>query len=373
MNCFSRRHFFRPAARWLCALLAALALPINAPAQPANPQRWLFIFDLSPAMQKRLPATATALKEFFATSAGGQLQAGDSIGVWTFDQKLHTGQFPLVVWNPNYATALTTNLIGFLRAQKFTLDSQLSVLQPVLGNVVAGSERLTVVIFCDGQSEISATPFDSGINQNFRDSRAERKKNQQPFVVLIRTLAGKYLGCTVNYPPGAINLPPFPVPPPVAPPTPVVAAVQSAPVAVPDLVIVGTNVGATASASPASKPVEAPKIIVIVTNPAPAPVSNIPPAKTVTPASNHVAIAMVACATNSVPPPVPTSVITPATNASVAASNNLPAPPARRWIHFAVGLLAVGAVLAVILIIRANRRPRGSLISSSMQDDPPRK
>jgi len=36
-------------------------------------------------------------------------------------------------------------------------------------------------------------------------------------------------------------------------------------------------------------------------------------------------------------------------------------------------LLAVGAVLAVILIIRANRRPRGSLISSSMQDDPPRK
>ena len=367
MNCFFRRRFFPAAARWLCALLAALALPMNAPAQPTSPQRWLFIFDLSPAMQKRLPATETALKEFFATAAGGQLQAGDSIGVWTFDQKLRTGQFPLVVWNPNYATALTTNLIGFLRAQKFILDSQPAALQPVLGNVVAGSERLTVVIFCDGQSEISATPFDSGINQNFQDSRAERKKNQQPFVVLIRTLAGKYLGCTVNYPPGAINLPPFPVPPPVTPPTPVVATVKPAAMVVPDLVIVGTNVGATTS-----QPAATPKIVVAATNPAPALTSNIPPAKTVMPASNRVANVVFTRATNSVPPPVPTSVVAPATN-TAAVTNNLPPPPARRRIHFVVGLLAGGAVLVVILIIRTSRRPRGSLISRSMQDDLPRK
>ena len=365
MNYFFRHHFSRTAARLLCALLAALALPVNAPAQPTGPQRWLFIFDLSPAMQKRLPATETTLKDFFATAAGGQLEAGDSIGVWTFDQKLHTGQFPLVVWNPNYATALTTNLIGFLRAQKFTLDSQLAVLQPVLGNVVAGSERLTVVIFCDGQSEITATPFDPGINQNFQDSQAERRKSRQPFVVLIRTLAGKYIGCTVNYPPGAMNLPPFPVPTPVAPPTPVVAAVKPAAVAVPDLVIVGTNVGAAIS-----QPVETPKIVAVATNPAPALVSNIPPAKAVVPANNRITNVMVARTTNPIALPVSAKVTAPV---AAATTNGPPIPPAHRRISFGVALLALGAVLVVILIVRASRRPRGSLISRSMQDDSHRK
>jgi hypothetical protein len=372
MNYFSRRHFFPTAARWLCGLLAALILPMNAPAQPTRPQRWLFIFDLSPAMQKRLPATEAVLKDFFTTAAGGQLREGDSIGVWTFDQKLHAGQFPLVNWNPNFATALTTNLTGFLRSQKFTDDSRLAAVQPALGSVVASSERLTLVIFCAGESEITATPYDRGINQNFLDGRAERKKSRQPFVVLIRARAGKYLGCTVNYPPGAINLPPFPVPPPVAPPTPtpvVAAVVKPAPVLVPDLVIVGTNVGAAAS-----KPVEARNIVAVATKSAPALVSHIPPAKTVAPLSNSVASNMVP-ATNPVAPPTPAKVTTPVaapvTNASATATTDATGAQTRRLVHLGIGLLAAVAVLMVM--VRAGRRPRGSLISSSMEDDPRRK
>jgi hypothetical protein len=401
---------FPATARWLCGLLAALALPVTAPAQPSSPQRWLFIFDLSPAMQKRLPATEAVLKDFFTTAAGGQLREGDSIGVWTFDQKLHAGQFPLVDWNKNYATALTTNLIGFLRSQKFTGDSRLAAVPPVLGSVVASSERLTVVIFCAGESEITGTTYDRGINQNFLDGRAERKKNRQPFVVLIRTLAGKYLRCTVNYPPGAINLPPFPVPPPVAPPkpTPVVVAVKPVPVAVPDLVIVGTKVGALASeppkaAPPVSKPVKAMKIAVVATNPAPAsasasapvmttnlaathalkataavaaPASNIPPVKAVVPLSNSVA-SIIVPATNPVVPSAPAKVAppvaAPATNTSAPATTGAADAPTRRWVQLGIGLLAVVTVLVVMVMIRAGRRPQGSLISRSMEDDPHRK
>ena len=136
MNHFPRHKLFPVVAKWLCALLAALALPLNAPAQPTSPERWLLVFDLSPAMKKRLPATEDVLKNFFATSAEGRLQEGDSIGVWTFDEQFHTGQFPLVDWKSNQATALTTNLIGFLRSQKFTSAARLSALQPALASVV---------------------------------------------------------------------------------------------------------------------------------------------------------------------------------------------------------------------------------------------
>ena len=367
--------FSAAAKGLLCALLAALLLPASAFAQPKDPARWLFIFDLSPAMKKRLPATEAALKDIFATGAEGRLQAGDNIGVWTCDQKLHTGQFPLAAWDPQRAMTLATNLTAFLRSRTYAGDSQLAALQPLLGRVVADSERLTVVIFCDGESEILGTPYDRGIGRNFLDGRAERKKSQQPFVVLIRTLSGKYIGCTVNFPPGTINIPLFlaPPPPPPAPatnpppaPLRVVAPVKPAPVVVPDLIINGTNVGGTDNApAPSAPPVTNPPPAVPVANPvsvpAPVVVKNSPPATNPVP----------------VPPPTrpPAAITTAPTNAANISTNTNDGSdqPKRHLVLIGVGLLAVVVVVVLLLIFRPGRRPQSSLISSSMQDDPRRK
>ena len=185
-------------------------------------------------MKKRLPATEAVLKNFFATSAGGQIAGGRL--AWAsgpYDQKLHTGQFPLITWNPSRRRRSGPIWSSFCARQRFTGNSRLAALQPTLGSVVASSERLTIIIFCDGESDINSTPYDSGINQIFQDGQAERKKNQQPFVVLIRTLSGKSIGCTINFPPGALNIPMFLAPPPPTnpPPTPaVVAPVKPPPV-----------------------------------------------------------------------------------------------------------------------------------------------
>ena len=418
MNHFCCHKLFAPAARWLCVLLAALALPVSAPAQPTSPQRWLLVFDLSSAMQKRLPATEEVLKNFFATSAGGRLQEGDYLGVWTYDQKLHTGQFPLMTWNPKLATAIRTNLTAFLRSRRFTGNSRLAALQPTLGSVVTSSERLTIIIFCDGESDISSTPYDSGINQNFSDGRAERKKNQQPFVVLIRTLSGKPIGCTVNYPPGALNIPMFLAPPPPtnAPPTPAVVAPVKPPTVVPDLIIVGTNVGTSATEMPAAAPTAAnppvmtPKILaapatnfapVLATSPTAT--NHVPPAVQTAPAvetspiklevsasnlsakSNLAVAANVIAATNApatTSPVIPSSAILETTlpTATIKATNTIAASSGndtdrRTWqlVFAGAGLLAVAIVLVVVLLVRSGRRPQDSLITSSMQDDPRRK
>ena len=366
MNHFRRQKNFSAAARWLCALLAALALPVNVFAQPKNPERWLLIFDLSAPMKKRLPATEEVLKNFFATGAEGRLQDGDNIAVWTYDQKTHGRQFPLTVWDPQQATTLTTNLMAFLRSRTFTVDSRLAALQPALGGVVADSERLTVIIFCDGESEISGTPYDRGINQSFLDGRAERKKSQQPFVVLLRSLSGKFIGCTVNFPPGTINIPLFLAPAPPANISPPVAiAPVKPPAVVPDLVIVGTHVNTGTNALPEIAPppsspivVEPPKAIaapVVISVPAPIPVQ--PATNPVTPPTAKIETPLAPTITNS---PV------------VAATNHDSGSGTRRLIFVGGGLLAA-VVLVVIWLIRPGRRSQSSLITSSMQDDPRRK
>ena len=407
MNHSPHRQFFRAAAWWLCVLLAALALPGNTPAQPTGPQRWLLVFDLSATMKSRLPATEDVLKTFFATSAGGRLHEGDFIAVWTYDQKLHPGQFPMITWNPAEATSVRTNLTAFLDARRFTGEARLAALQPALGEVITNSERLTVIIFCDGASEMSSTPYDSGINQNFLDGRTERGKSRQPFVVLIRTLSGKFIGCTVNYPPGAINIPLFlpPAPPtnnPPSRPPRVITPVKPPPVVVPDLIIIGTNVGAVTKPvptkiSPVEKPVPVapPKIIVepltnpaavlVVTNPVhpvvvTAPIIEVLPPKPVLPASNRPvkeissnAVAMSSpLATNpvTVPPPakIETVVAAPVTNpAPATVTGGSPRPGL--LVFAGVGLLTAVGVLALRWRARASRRSQSSLITTSMQDD----
>ena len=373
--------FSAPAKTLRCALLAALLLPTGAFAQPKNPARWLLVFDLSSAMKKRLPATEAALKNFFATGGEGRLQAGDNIGVWTCDQKLHAGQFPLAAWDPQQGGTLATNLAAFLNSRTYAGGSQLAALQPALGGVIADSERLTVVIFCDGESEITATPYDRGISQNFLDGRAERKKSQQPFVVLIRTLSGKYIGCTVNFPPGDINIPLFLAPTPPAPVTnppptaPVVASAKPAPAVVPDLIINGSTVSGTNNLPPPSAPPvtspppdAAPKIVAApaanpAANPMPAPVSAV--AKTNPPAVNPVPAPL--------PANPPKAIVTAPTNTANFSkhTNGEPDQPARHLVFVGVGLLA--GVIVVLLVFRPGRRPQTSLISSSMQDDPRRK
>jgi hypothetical protein len=364
--------------RWGLCVLLALSAP-GAFAQADTGSRWLFVFEVSPAMQKRLPATVAALTNFFADTTGARLHDGDSVGVWTFDGNLHTGQLPLATWQAAEASNLAADLADFLRKQKPAGTARLTVLQPSLNAVVADSARLTVVIFCDGESGLTNTIYDAGVNQMFTDRRAERKRNAQPFVVALRSLNGNYLGCTVNFPPGTINLPAFPPPPPVTnqPPRVVVTPKPApAPVAQ-DLVIVGTRVTGTPPPQPKISGAESPEAsaappkstdtVQTIPLPPPTPAPLPEPAVEVKPSAPVTSVAPPV----SVPVKVaPTNPPLPATNAVVAAAGT--DREASHLFIAAVVLVAV-AVVVGIWIFAAGRRPRSSLITDSMRDDQRRK
>jgi len=231
-------------------LLTALLLPAPAPAQDGYqpPQRWLLIFDTSTPMQRWLPGTTTELQNLFFSNLSGELRAGDSVGVWTFDEKLHAGRYPLFTWQPQNAADEASRLINFLDFEHYSGHTRFAALQPLLGRVIAHSPRLTIVLFCDGKDKLKLTPYDDGINRVFDVTQADRKKVKDPYVVVIRTQQGKFVGATVNLPPGSVDLPafpPLPQPAQISPPSP--AQDLSGPVAppappAPPLVIVGTRV-----------------------------------------------------------------------------------------------------------------------------------
>jgi hypothetical protein len=354
----------------------ALMVLAYLPARAALEERWLLVFDTSWAMKKRLPAVEAAVTRMLATSVDGQLHEGDTMGVWTFDRQLHLGEFPLVTWQPGTAVMTTSNLVTFLQKHRYKDETNLMVLQPVLGRVIDDSERLTIVIFYDGYGDINWTPYNDRINQTIRQNLAKQKDARQPFVLLLRTQFGKFVGSTVNFPPDGITLPPFPPPPNVAkplfpnpPPVEPVAPAAPKPLPLPALVIVGTTVGTNPVVPPPVAPATNIAPVPAVTNPTVSALTNLPPGVVTNPPGGKNPIKKV-----SLPMVLASNVpatISPATNAPVASAAAVGGSSGR--LLMAIGLL-VAAGLVISFVMRS-RRPHSSLITDSMNvpPTPPRK
>jgi hypothetical protein len=279
-NKHSNQFIFR--ARIFAVLLGGFFLIPMARAQPegerAIENRFLLIFDTSADMKKRVPAVQKALDNIFVTSLGGQLHDGDSVGVWTFDQDLRTGQFPLQNWVTAEAAAIDGEINSFVGKQHYSKTTSFDALQPLLNQLAADSDRLTVLIFCDGETAMNGTPFDIGINQIFQQRQAGQKSARQPFIIVLRAQLGQYVGCTVNFPPAPVDFPAFPpLPPPPAPPKPVYEPPPPPKrVVMQSIIMIGTNTEANPPPAPKLEvtnppPPAAPTNLVAETNAVPAP------------------------------------------------------------------------------------------------------
>ena len=407
---FSKKLFRRA---WLClALPAAIFLVPEIHAQPAGQaveNRWLLVFDTSSGMKQRVPEVQAEINDLFAHGMGGRLQPHDSIGVWTFDKTPRTGQLPLQFWAPENAATLAASINKFIGSQRYANSTRFDTLMPLLEQVVRNSGRLTVLIFCDGSGAITNTPYDDGINRLFQERQAQQKKARQPFVIVLRSQLGQYTGCTVNFPPGMVNLPDFPpLPPPPAPlvtnpvapmnPPPATRPPTPTPLIGAPLIMIGTNMGTNwPPPAPIAPPAPPAPELVIQTNAAPAPppppVTNPVAPVTPPPATNPVApvappnpkpVVEPVKETNIVAAPAPIPV--PATNTveqtnvagpvnAVARTNDLAGPPESSGSGHAGalilggGLLVAASALAAFAFFRSRRSDRGSLISRSMRKD----
>jgi hypothetical protein len=349
--------------RIIVALLAGMFLASATQAQtPASAveSRYLLIFDTSSAMKKCLPATQATVNRLSFSMMNGQLQPGDSIGVWTFDSKLRTGQFPLQVWSPENAATIASNITTFVKQEHYSKSTRFDAIMPFLDGLVRDSDRLTVLIFCDGNGKIQGTPFDDAINACFTQNQRAFGGTKQPFIVVLRTQFGQYVGYKMNSSATGVNFPEFPpLPQPPAPP-PTVKTNPSPPppppvVEAPPLVIVGTNVGTSLIPPTQSKP--------ILANPS---LTNLPPTTT---ESNPPSPTKSLNPTNAVlTNTAPLKIAETQTNAPATLTEN-PKLSGNGALIIALMSLAAAGALVVLMLRRSRKTHQGSIITSSMKKD----
>jgi hypothetical protein len=199
----------------------AVALALISGAFPlaggaAGPSgRYLVIVDTSRSMRHRSKAMLQTVQELLSSGMEGELSGGETLGLWTFNQDLHTGRFPLQVWAPEEQQAIARRALDFLKAQGFDNQPSLDKVIPALEEVVKGSELITVILISAGDAKMRGTPFDEPINDYYARWYGEQRKGQVPLVTVLRARDGKMTGWSVRPAAGPIEFPPWP--PPEAP------------------------------------------------------------------------------------------------------------------------------------------------------------
>lgn len=277
-------------AWWLSlgSLTAQTATNTTAVTNSTPEDRILVIVETSSAMQKRAENIQKLVGDTVSSGLGGDMRSGDTVGVWTFNDALYSGQFPLQRWTKATRQRVAVTMVQFLQQQRFEKTASPAVFWETLTNIVARSERITVVIVSSGNEAIKGTPFDESIAENFSKNKVAQRKANMPFVTILRAYRGTFTGFSVNMAPWPIELPEYPkearrAPEPVAakpapvatkpPPTPAILTADHAPVYATNRPVVepASSVAATTVASIAPELTRTQTNEIATTKPEPAP------------------------------------------------------------------------------------------------------
>jgi len=326
-------------------------------------ERFLVIVETSAPMQKRAENVQKALGSVISSGLNGNISPGSTIGLWTFNDKLTTGQLPLQLWTPATRQRVALTMVQFLQQLKNEKTPRLNTAWEAATNIINQSERITVLLITSGNEPLVGTPFDAAITESFIMNNAAQRKQNMPFVTILRAVRGEIVAGVVNMPPWPLEVPEYPDGFKSAPPEPPpIIETNAAPIVVkrPDPAVLSpTNTIYLAETSP---PVEVPQAL-----------------PELAPTNPVVATALIPPPLAPVPDPVPVMGITkPDAQPQVAPTteNTLPpAPPsvdARSKLPIVTILIAGIAVLLAVLLVfiallRWSRHSTGaSLITRSM-------
>ncbi len=186
--------------------------PSPAPvAASVPPNRFLFIVDTSSSMERHARDVQQMLVNLLSSGASGQLHRGDTLGVWTFNVDVYTGNLPLQRWIPEDWWQIASRTAEFLQQQHYGKKSHLDKALADMYEVITNSDIITVFLVSNGEGKMRGTPFDTEINAAYKESLKEMKKDRMPIVTVLQAKNGKIIRYTVNALPWPVVVPELPI------------------------------------------------------------------------------------------------------------------------------------------------------------------
>ena len=180
--------------KWFVILLACFASRAAEPFEKGaiSDNRFLLILNTSYGMRHDRAAAETCLIDLIRGGVQGRMQAGDTFGIWTFNNKLHAGAFPMQIWAPALNTTLARQVQEFLALQSYDNKTHFEAITAPLAAVVQSSKSLLVFLVTDGAEPVKGTPFDDALNATIKKNYPALKARHLPFVFVMGIEDGQY-------------------------------------------------------------------------------------------------------------------------------------------------------------------------------------
>ncbi len=187
-------------------MVGSLFVTSTASAAPKQGGRYLFLIETSSAMSPEKAAIKKSIDLLIQSGLNGQMKYGDTIGVWTYSDKLNT-DCPMIMWRGEHAQDIDSAINEWLSQQKYSHRAQFSNVQPALQKVINVSEKLMIIWISSGDDSITNTPFDKQIGELHKEFRDSFRKDNIPFVTLLAVRRGEVRDYTVNPGDAKVRLP----------------------------------------------------------------------------------------------------------------------------------------------------------------------
>jgi len=186
-----------------CLLPCAFPAPASAQSPPQTENRFLFIINTSSAMRRLTNGIQQAVLGLLQSGMQEQMRDGDTFGIWTYDDQLHTG-FPMQAWSESKTRAPSSRPCppGWRRLVTRTGPVWTKVL-PAARQVIAQSRAVTLIFIFDGSETMQGTGFDKDINDLHKEFGREVRAENIPFVTVLAARDGRVFDYRVRTPSSA--------------------------------------------------------------------------------------------------------------------------------------------------------------------------
>lgn len=196
-----------------CALLLGLAAPTQEKArQVPTAERFLFVVDTSSSMKRLDAANRQALFDLVYYGLNGRMLPGDTFGIWTFDEDIHTGEFPLQIWNPAQNLELASQAATFLKSRRYKGETRSQPMVGKLMSVIRAVKDVNIFVISDGDAALTGTAVDEAVNASYTAKAGDRRKAKKPFVTTLVARNANIVYGLVTIAGEPIELPPRPAP-----------------------------------------------------------------------------------------------------------------------------------------------------------------
>jgi hypothetical protein len=144
--------------------------------------RFLFVVETSSGNRKSESGNRQALFDLIVNGINGQMRTGDTYGIWTFNDEVRSGEFPLTVYEKDQALDLAGQAAAFLQKQRYVKRAALQFLVNDLRHLSDRVSDFNVFIISSGEDPIGGTPFDQNINAAYKALSKQSAKTGRPMV-----------------------------------------------------------------------------------------------------------------------------------------------------------------------------------------------